>query len=155
LLVTDSPYQFQKLVFGELTITQLHDIFQLRAAVFVVEQQCDYQDIDGWDKKAQHLLVYDQQILIAYARLFEKGAQNEKYAIIGRVVVRQTHRSKGLGHLLMQQAVASLSEKGEAPAIKISAQSHLKAFYETHGFVATGNEYLEDGIPHSEMLIIR
>ena len=152
LPVTKVPYQCICLDYDKLTVQQLHDVFQLRAAVFVVEQQCVYQDIDGWDNKAQHLLIFEQQELVAYARLFARGIQHAEYAIIGRVVVSQTHRLKGLGHQLMEKAVTALSKKGKTPPVKISAQSHLKAFYEKHHFQATGKAYLEDGIPHIEMI---
>lgn len=140
------------MAFNKLTVHQAHDIFQLRAAVFVVEQDCVYQDIDGLDSVARHLLMYKNEQLVAYARLFNKGEQHKEYAVIGRVVVRQTYRSKGLGYQLIEKTITALSKEGKIPPIKISAQSHLKAFYENLGFVSTGNDYMEDGIPHSEMV---
>jgi len=127
-------------------------MFQLRSEVFVVEQDCVYQDIDGLDPKANHLFVYDSENLVAYARLFDPNIFTPGKAVIGRVVVRETYRGMGLGHDLIRFCLEAL-KKGDkiSPPIKISAQKHLQKFYESHGFISTGKEYLEDGIPHCEM----
>lgn len=124
-------------------------MLQLRSEVFVVEQNCVYQDIDGKDAKAIHVLgEFDGQI-VAYARLFKPGDYFEQ-ASIGRVVVKEIFRDRKWGHDLMRGAIAALAEMGET-AITISAQLYLKKFYESHGFVAVGGQYLEDDIPHIEM----
>lgn len=148
----DSTYKTHCLIFDELTLQQVHDIYQLRVAVFVVEQNCVYQDIDGLDPMARHLMIYKNEQLVAYARLFNKGTQNTQAAVIGRVVVDPSFRKTGLGHFLMGQAISMLTEGTQTPRIKISAQSHLVAFYNVHGFQPTGKDYLEDGIPHTEMV---
>lgn len=146
-------YQFVHYRFNMLTVQQACDVFQLRSEVFVVEQDCVYQDIDGQDANALHLLAYDDsETLVAYARIFEKGAKDPDYAWIGRVVVRQSYRKKRLGHELMKQAIGIIEKTHVHAPIKISAQSHLVRFYAALGFVATGKNYIEDGIPHSEMV---
>ena len=146
------PYHICFLRFNELTTLQLYDLLQLRADVFVVEQDCVYQDVDGKDYQAHHLLIYDAKRLVAYSRIFLPGVQDPEHAIIGRVVVHQAYRKEGLGKRLMSESIAALSEQGRTPSIKISAQSHLQNFYSALGFIATGKDYLEDGIPHSEMI---
>lgn len=152
LPVSSAPFLSNLYRFDELTTMQLYDVLQLRAEVFVVEQDCVYQDVDGNDTQALHLLIYDAKRLVAYARIFLPGVQDPQHAIIGRVVVRQAYRKEGLGKKLMNEAIAVLSEQGRTPSIKISAQSHLQNFYSALGFIATGKDYLEDGIPHSEMI---
>ena len=138
--------------YDELTLTELYALLQLRVAVFVVEQNCPFQDIDGLDDRAYHLLGYDEMgTLAAYARLFDAGISYEQVAI-GRVVVAPTHRRFGLGQQLMQQAVAQCEVLFGAQAIKIGAQLYLRQFYQGFGFEQCGEEYLEDGIPHIPML---
>jgi ElaA protein len=142
---------FEHYTFSALNTHQLYDILQLRAEVFVVEQDCVYQDIDGHDQEATHILAYDNRILVAYARILPPNTYFEQLSI-GRIIVKETHRGKTLGHDLMKFCLIFISEKfGEQP-IKISAQEHLKAFYEQHGFIQIGEGYLEDGIPHIAML---
>lgn len=139
--------------FEALTTSELYDLMALRSAVFVVEQNCVYQDLDYKDQKALHVLGYDQGVLVAYTRLFAPGHYFEK-ASIGRVIVATTHRSKQLGHGIMRASIAALLERYDLDQIDISAQSYLERFYQTHGFTATGDEYLEDGIPHKKMIKI-
>jgi ElaA protein len=127
----------------------MYSVLQLRSEVFVVEQNCVYQDIDGKDEKAIHLLGKIEGEIVAYARLFKPGDYFDT-ASIGRVVVKQRFRNRNLGHDLMREAVAALAAISET-AITISAQLYLKKFYESHGFVAVGAQYLEDDIPHIEM----
>jgi len=135
--------------FNALSAGEMYSMLQLRSEVFVVEQNCVYQDIDGKDRKAIHLLGEFEGELVAYARLFNPGDYFEQ-ASIGRVVVRQKFRDRNFGHDLMREAIAVLGELGET-RITISAQLYLKKFYESHGFVAVGESYLEDDIPHIEM----
>jgi ElaA protein len=116
----------------------------------VVEQNCVYQDIDGKDEKAMHVLGYCNGDLVAYARLFDKGYYFDE-ASIGRVIVSQKYRNKKFGHDLMQVCIASIKEHYNETNITISAQEYLQKFYESHGFVKTSDMYLEDDIPHIEM----
>jgi len=133
---------------SELSTKEVENIFSLRTEVFVVEQECVYQDIDGKDQKAKHVLGKKNNEIIAYARIFKSG-DYFKEASFGRAVVKKTERGKGIGDELVDNSIKNITEK----EIKISAQSYLKGFYGKHGFVAKGEEYLEDGIPHAAMYI--
>jgi len=137
--------------FYELTIDELYALLQLRSEVFVVEQDCVYQDIDYKDQKALHILGYKDEKLVAYTRLF-KGGDYFEYASIGRVVVREAVRKFGYGHDIIRASISAIFEEYGETKIKISAQTYLKNFYETHGFYQIGEGYLEDGIPHIAML---
>lgn len=138
--------------FDELALTELYALLQLRVAVFVVEQNCPFQDIDGLDDRAHHLLGYTEAgELAAYARLFDAGISYAQVAI-GRVAVGRAHRRLGLGQELLQQAVAQCKMLFGAQPIKLGAQLYLKRFYEEFGFEQCGEGYLEDGIPHIPML---
>ena len=139
--------------FNDLAISELYDLMALRSAVFVVEQDCVYQDLDYKDQKATHVLGYENEILVAYTRLFGPGDYFEN-ASIGRVIVSQAYRSKQLGHAIMKSSILALQERYDIDQIEISAQSYLERFYETHGFKSKGAEYLEDGIPHKKMIKI-
>ncbi len=136
--------------FEALSTTELYDLLQLRAEVFVVEQNCVYQDIDGKDQKALHLIGEDNGITVAYARLF-KPNDYFKEASIGRVVVKPSYRDKKLGHILMREAIYYIKQQFGETRITISAQLYLKKFYESHEFIQTSETYLEDDIPHIEM----
>jgi len=136
--------------FEALSLQELYSTLQLRSEVFVVEQNCVYQDIDNKDQKATHLLGFLDQTLVAYARLFQAGDYFEQ-ASIGRVVVSPAHRSKSFGHELMRAAISEVEQHFQTDEITISAQLYLKAFYESHGFVVVGETYLEDDIPHIKM----
>lgn len=140
--------QFQIKSFDELTTTELYDLLQLRSEVFVVEQDCVYQDVDGKDQKAIHVLGYDAGHLAAYTRIFKAGDYFDMTSI-GRVVVSPKSRGLDYGKEVMKASIAFA--KAEHP-IKISAQCYLKKFYNDLGFQETGKEYLEDGIPHMEMI---
>jgi len=136
--------------FNGLSLQELYSLLQLRSHVFVVEQNCVYQDIDGKDEKALHLLgEFDNQI-VAYARLFKAGDYFDE-ASIGRVVIHPDYRDKKWGHLMMQEAIAAISHYYKTTKITISAQLYLKKFYESHNFVQTSEMYLEDDIPHIQM----
>ena len=136
--------------FEALSPAELYDLLQLRSEIFVVEQNCVYQDVDGKDQKALHLIGEDNGQTVAYARLFKpKDYFNE--ASIGRVVVKETYREKKLGHILMREAIYYVKSQFNETKITISAQLYLKHFYESHGFIQTSETYLEDDIPHIEM----
>ena len=137
--------------YQELTVDELYAILQLRSAVFVVEQDCAYQDIDGEDTKALHVLGYKEEILIAYTRVFPPGAYF-KQASIGRVVVLEKERANTYGYDLMNTSIQAVKENYNTATIKISAQTYLKRFYNNLGFKEIGKEYLEDGIPHIGMI---
>jgi ElaA protein len=137
--------------FNELSLIELYQLLLLRSEVFVVEQNCVYQDIDDKDPYAIHLFFEDNGQIQAYARLFAPGAYFSR-ASIGRVVVRQRLRRTGLGHLLMHKAVEVVAVELEQTEIEISAQLYLKDFYELHGFLVIGTTYLEDDIPHIKMI---
>lgn len=142
--------QFKIKPFNELSTTELYEILQLRSEVFVVEQNCVYQDIDGKDQKAIHILGYYEGVLAAYSRLFKP---NEYFAdsSIGRLIVKASHRDKKLGHDLLRTSMVTIKELFNETNITISAQLYLQKFYEGHGFVTVGESYLEDDIPHIEM----
>lgn len=136
--------------FEALSLSELYLVLQLRSEVFVVEQNCVYQDIDGKDKKALHVIGEFNGETVAYCRLFKSGDYFDQ-ASIGRVIVKENFRDKKWGHDLIKEAIgAVLNHFGESQ-ITISAQLYLKKFYESHGFIQTSEEYLEDGIPHIEM----
>ena len=136
--------------FQALSTAEMYKVLQLRSKVFVVEQNCVYQDIDGKDEKALHLIGEFDDKIVAYARLFKSGDYFEN-ASIGRVVIDPDYRDKKWGHELMQQAIIGIGKHFKTKKITISAQLYLKRFYESHGFVVTSETYLEDDIPHIEM----
>jgi len=136
--------------FSELNIKQLYDLLQLRSEVFVVEQDCVYQDIDGKDKQAIHVLGYKDQNLVAYTRIFKPG-DYFKESSIGRVVVSEKERKYKYGYEIMKASINVVKEEYNKESIIISAQTYLKTFYNNLGFLEVGEEYLEDGIPHIKM----
>jgi len=137
--------------FKELNTTELYTILQLRAEVFVVEQNCVYQDLDGKDKNALHVIGTKRDKIVAYTRIFEAG---EYYNVpsIGRVVVAKEERRYGYGKIIMEASIKAVKEYLKEDTIKISAQEYLKNFYNSLGFKEVGEGYLEDGIPHIAML---
>jgi ElaA protein len=139
--------------FADLTTIQLYEILRLRAEVFVVEQDCVYQDLDDKDQQALHLLgMTEDGRLAAYTRNVDKGVSYPDYASIGRVITAAFARGKGLGRPLMKESIAALfAHFGQQP-IKIGAQAHLQEYYGSLGFVGVGEVYDEDGIPHRSMV---
>ncbi|HSP40268.1 MAG TPA: GNAT family N-acetyltransferase [Gillisia sp.] len=137
--------------FYELSLKELYMILQLRSEVFVVEQDCVYQDIDGKDEKALHILGMENGELVAYTRCFKPGEYFEQ-ASIGRVIVKENFRKSGYGHQIMKASVKEIEDRFQTSSIKLSAQQYLTRFYEDHGFKQTGEGYLEDGIPHIAMI---
>ena len=135
----------------QLKTKELYSILKLRSKVFVVEQNCVYQDIDDKDKKAIHVFGLVEGKIIAYSRLFNKK-EYFKETSFGRAVVELTNRGKGIGDMLVEKSLSTIKEKYKEKKVKISAQAHLVNFYKKHGFKTTGKEYLEDGIPHIAML---
>lgn len=151
-LPPSAAVRWRCLPFEALSAAELYRVLQLRAEVFVVEQACAFQDLDGRDAQALHLLgETDLPRLLAYARLLPAGTAFTE-ASIGRVVTAPATRGTGMGHALMREAIATLHSRwGEQP-IRIGAQAHLHAFYRQHGFLPCGEHYLEDGIDHIEMI---
>ena len=143
--------QLETKTFQELTISELYEILQLRSEVFVVEQDCVYQDIDGKDEKALHILGKKEGKIVAYTRCFAPNIYFEE-AAIGRVVVKETERKFGYGHQILKASVEEIQQRYQTTTIKLSAQKYLTHFYETHNFKQIGEGYLEDGIPHIAML---
>jgi ElaA protein len=143
--------QIQVKTFSEISTTELYAILQLRSEVFVVEQDCVYQDIDYKDQKAIHILGYKNEKLIAYTRIFKPGDYFND-ASIGRVVVAENQRKFGYGFVIMQHSIKAVKEYFNETTIKISAQKYLKNFYESLDFEQIGEEYLEDNIPHIPMI---
>lgn len=159
--------------FDALSLAELYALLRLRSEVFVVEQNCVFQDMDNSDTLALHVLGWaaadagdgqagpevdkgaglatPQPPLLACARCFGPGVKFSE-ASIGRVVTAASARGIGLGHALMRAALDAVHDRWGAQPIRIGAQAHLQAFYEQHGFVREGEPYIEDGIPHIEML---
>lgn len=147
-----STLEWRSVGFYELSLDELYEVMALRQEIFVVEQTSIYIDADGHDQKSHHLLGRDAEgNLVAYLRLLPPG---EKYRepSIGRVVVARSARGKGVGVELMQRGVAFMAREYSGLGIRISAQEYLRGFYGGFGFVAVGEGYLEDGIPHVEMV---
>ena len=137
--------------FHSLTALELYQIMRLRNEVFVVEQQCVYQDADNKDPQCYHLMLWDHSQLIGYARLLPAGLAFDEPSI-GRVISSPMVRGKGVGKLLLTKAIKANNELFGNTAIKIGAQLYLKNFYEAFGFEQTSDVYLEDNIKHIEML---
>ena len=136
--------------FSELTTSELYQILQLRSEVFVVEQDCVYQDLDFKDQKALHILGFKNDKIIAYTRLFKPGDYFDNSSI-GRVVVAASERKYGYGFHLMEASIKAIEDHFNTSKITISAQVYLTKFYNSLGFNKIGEEYLEDGIPHIRM----
>jgi ElaA protein len=137
--------------FNQLTLDELYYLLQLRSEVFVVEQDCVYQDIDGKDKKALHVIGKIDNTITAYTRIFKPG-DYFKEASIGRVVVSKKSRHFNYGHQLMISSIEAVELSFNTTEIKLSAQKHLEKFYNNLGFKTIGESYLEDGIPHIAMI---
>ena len=136
--------------FKELSLNELYSILQLRSEVFVVEQNCVYQDMDGKDEKALHVLGFYNNEIVAYTRIFDKGYYFDETSI-GRVVVSPKYRDKKWGFQLMQVSIDAVEDHFNDTKITISAQQYLTKFYQSLGFVQTSEMYLEDDIPHIQM----
>lgn len=142
--------------FTQLTADELYAILALRNQVFICEQQCAYQDLDNIDQKALHLFAKDNenQQVIAYARLLPQGVVFPQ-ASIGRVMVAKEYRGEGIAHQLIKEAISMTFKQFDIDAIKIMAQSYLVSFYQSHSFVIDSESYLEDNIPHIDMLLVQ
>ncbi len=137
--------------FSELTTVELYEIIKARVNVFVVEQDCPYPDLDDYDQKAIHLWAEKEGEVLAYCRIFDQGIKYSETSI-GRVVTTENGRGKGLGKQLISYAIDIIENRLRTSAVRISAQDYLLKFYSDFGFRDTGKKYLEDNIPHTEML---
>ncbi len=146
-----APIQWKLSAFDALSVQELYELLQLRTEVFALEQNCIFQDMDGADAQAVHLMGRRGGQLLAYARCFPAGIKFPE-ASIGRILTREQVRGSGLGHLLIEQALAAVATLWGRQPIRIGAQARLKDLYTGHGFVDVGRAYIEDGIDHLEMV---
>ncbi|MCW8348775.1 GNAT family N-acetyltransferase [Vibrio sp. ZSDZ65] len=142
--------------FNELSTLELYQLLKLRVDVFVVEQTCPYPELDDKDHQegVHQLLGYDEDELVACARLLPQGASYHNVSI-GRVATKESHRGNGLGHILIDHAIQECHRLWPDENIMIGAQYHLQAYYGKHGFFACSEQYLEDDIPHIDMRLTR
>ena len=148
--MSDTRYSVEIKDMGGFSAHELYALLKLRVDVFVVEQNCPYPELDGKDDQALHLMLKSGEEIIAAARIFP--THDEKPAKIGRVVVSPDHRGERLGDALMREALNACAERFPGAPVFLSAQSHLQKFYGSFGFKPVSDEYLEDGIPHVDML---
>ena len=137
--------------FVNLTSKELYEILKIRHEVFVVEQTCYYLDADGYDEVALHIWAEKDSKIVAYCRIFDKGIKYHE-ASIGRVLTHPEHRALKLGKTLVSIGLEAIETRFKTREVRISAQDYLITFYENFGFKDTGKKYLEDDIPHTEML---
>lgn len=137
--------------FDELSLEELYQILRLRSDVFVVEQNCAYQDLDNLDQQSIHLSGISDGTITCYSRILPEGILYPGFCSIGRVITRQQYREKGRGRQMMLAAIAYCEGNFPHTPIKIMAQTYLIPFYSSLGFQKAGKEFLEDGIPHHYM----
>jgi ElaA protein len=137
--------------FDGLTVDELYAILRLRSEVFVVEQNCVFQDMDNKDQFSYHLMGWDEGVLVAYTRLIPPGI-SYAYASIGRVITAQATRGSGIGKQLMEKSIEEATRLFGKVPIKIGAQLYLREFYNSFGFKQSSDIYDEDGIDHIEMI---
>ena len=138
--------------FSELSVADLYELLRLRSLIFHVEQNCAYCDLDNKDQNALHLMGYDEKSnLVAYARILPAGISYKEVSI-GRVVTAAGYRGKGAGKEIMKASLKIIQELYGNVPVRIGAQCYLDKFYRELGFVPQGDQYLEDNIPHIEML---
>lgn len=147
--MNDLTFYFR--TYNELSKSELYDIYFLRQEVFILEQNCIYQDIDKKDQNSHHLMAYNNEELVAYLRIVYPGFSYEEPSI-GRVLTKKKYRQKGISTELMQIAIQKVRDLYNHTCIRISAQEYLIPFYTSLNFIPIGEVYLEDDIPHIEML---
>ena len=143
--------EFKNKTFDQLTTKELYEILKSREAVFIVEQDCIYHDIDDKDEMSIHLFYEEKGRVVAYLRIVPAGIRFQEVSI-GRVITLESHRRQGLSSKLMVKALDYIKEELEENVVRISAQAYLQRFYESLGFEKVSDVYLEDGIDHYEML---
>ena len=137
---------------SELTPDTLYALLRLRSAIFVVEQNCVFSDMDGRDPACEHLCGWDEAgALTAYLRLVPPGVRTPEVSL-GRVVVAAAARGRGLGRAVMEEGLRGCAQRYPGKPVKVSAQQHLEEFYRSLGFRTVGDAYMEDGIPHVDMI---
>ncbi|EOT39106.1 GNAT family N-acetyltransferase [Enterococcus columbae] len=141
--------EFKIQSFADLSVYQLQQIYQLRVAVFVVEQDCAYQEVDEIDVNAQHVWLEEKGQILAYLRLYQLADGLH----LGRVLVAPTYRSHGLAKQLLTQTLAYIRQQNIHTNLQIAAQSYLLSFYQSFGFQEVSTPYLEDGIEHVDMCL--
>ena len=139
--------------FSELSVKELYELLKLRTEIFVVEQECIYQDMDGKDSLAVHILGMEEEKIIAYTRIFNGGDYYDEPSI-GRVVVDKKRRGEDKGKEIMNESINYIKNNMQEKEIVLSAQKYLDKFYRDLGFKSEGEDYLEDGIPHQKMRLI-
>ena len=151
--VDDIEWRWRR--FDDLRVRELQYIYAARQIAFAIEQECIYLDVDGCDEQAFHLAAWSsgQREPLAYARVIDPGVKYAEVSI-GRVVTVGAGRGRGLGREVMVRAIAHAAVAWPGMAIRISAQTRLERFYASLGFFAVGPPYLEDGIDHTEMLLV-
>lgn len=137
--------------FDELSIKDLYEVLKLRSQIFVVEQNCIYQDLDNKDKKSYHLFCKESDEVVASLRILDRGISYDEVSI-GRVVVNKNYRGQGLARKAMLKAISFVEDELKEQQIRISGQRYLVEFYKSLGFKEVSEVYLEDGIEHVEML---
>ncbi len=138
---------------NELTIEELYEILALRESIFIVEQNCPYNDLDYKDQNSLHLFYKEDNEIIAYLRLLPLGISYEKSPSIGRVITKVNARRRGLSRKLIKYGINYIFNNMNGNSIEISGQKYLRKFYESLGFRVEGDEYLEDNIPHYHMIL--
>lgn len=140
--------------FNQLSVDDLYQILQLRCQVFVLEQACPYLDIDSKDQEAFHLYYKESDQVVGYCRILPPGLSFQE-ASIGRFLVAESHRKKGLGQKILARAIEYCWQVRDYDCLKISAQTYLLGFYQSFGFECVSAPYLEDGIEHVDMVLMR
>ena len=138
--------------FKELSVEEIYQILKVRADVFIIEQKCIYKDIDGKDEKAMHVMGKNNNEIIAYTRILE-GGEDYDFPSISRVVVKKENRGKERGRKIMKESIKYIVEELKEKTIVLAAQKYLEKFYKELGFIAEGEEYLEDEIQHQKMIL--
>lgn len=137
--------------FNELNIEEIYKILALRNEIFIVEQECPYLDCDDKDLNSYHLFLRENGEIVSYLRILEKGVSYDEISI-GRVAVKKSYRGKGISRKMMLKAIEFIENNLSENTIKIQAQAYLLDFYSSLGFKAVSEEYLEDNIPHIDMI---
>ncbi|MFN7250192.1 MAG: GNAT family N-acetyltransferase [Anaerobacillus sp.] len=142
---------WQLKTFAELTNDQLYTLLKERINIFVVEQNCPYPELDDLDQNSYHLFFEKEGEVMAYCRILPKGLKYDEVSV-GRVIVKEAYRRKGIASELMKRAIEFVQSELNETEIKIQAQDHLRQFYRSFGFKPISETYLEDGIPHVDMI---
>jgi len=138
--------------FKQLSVEEIYQILRIRSEVFVIEQRCIYEDIDGKDEKAMHVMGKNNNEIIAYTRILDSGDCYD-FPSISRVVVKKKNRGNKRGKEIMKETIKYIVEELKEKTIVLAAQKYLEKFYRELGFIAEGEEYLEDEIPHQKMIL--